>query len=374
MTILHLLNTSRLLSPFVFLLLFMFSACGDKNNVVTPQVKPLVEAVYASGYVVAEGEYEVYAQAEGYLIDKMVDDGDTVQKNEPMFVIDADQQSARYRIAKEAYDMALRNYRDDSPVLRELKAAVDASYTKMQFDSLNFVRYTNLLERNATSRADYDRMKLAYENSRNEYELQSNRYKRTRDQLYLELKNAENQLQIAQEESNRYTVRSQMAGMVFRTMKEEGEMIRRGEIVAVVGNKEGFYLQLTVDELDVQRVKVGQDVLVKIDAYPQKVFHATVSKIHPMIDKRQQSIQVDAVLQESLPGWYTGLALEANIVVRRKEDALVVPKIVLLKGDSVVVETEDGEKKIKIKKGIETLDEVEVVEGVDTSHRLVITG
>ena len=45
-------------------------------------------------------------------------------------------------LRKENYEMALRTNQPDSPVLQELRAAVDTSRTKMQFDSVNFVRYT----------------------------------------------------------------------------------------------------------------------------------------------------------------------------------------------------------------------------------------
>ncbi len=42
--------------------------------------KPLTEAVYASGLVVAQDEYQVFAQVDGYLAEKMVSDGDAVKK------------------------------------------------------------------------------------------------------------------------------------------------------------------------------------------------------------------------------------------------------------------------------------------------------
>jgi multidrug efflux pump subunit AcrA (membrane-fusion protein) len=194
-----------------------------------------------------------------------------------------------------------------------------------------------------------------------------------KNQLYLELKNAENQLGIASDESKQYTIRSQMDGMIFRTSKELGEMIRRGEVIAVVGQKDGFYLELNVDELDVNKVKVGQKVLVKIDAYPDKTFTAKVSQIFPMINKQQQSVKVDAKLDESLPGWFSGLALEANIIIEEKEKAIVIPKSLLLPGDSVLIETENGKQKVKVQRGIETLDEVEIIKGLDSTNRLIVS-
>ena len=95
-----------------------------------------------------------------------------------------------------------------------------------------------------------------------------------KNQLYVELQNPKSQLQIAGDESGRYIVRSQIDGTVFKTMKEKGELVRRNEAVAMVGMDDAFYLQLNVDEVDVQRLKAGQEVLAKIDAYPGKVSRA----------------------------------------------------------------------------------------------------
>jgi HlyD family secretion protein len=176
---------------------------------------------------------------------------------------------------------------------------------------------------------------------------------------------------IASDESGRYIVRSDVDGIVLMTAKDKGELIRRNEVIGVVGKSNTFYFQLNVDELDVQRVKQGQDVLVKIDAYPGKTFKATVTKVYPMVDRRQQAVRVDAELKEPLPGAFSGLALEANIIIRRKENAIVIPKSKLLPGDTVLIQTDDGAKKIKVSKGIETLDEVEITEGLDTGKFLV---
>jgi hypothetical protein len=41
-------------------------------------------------------------------------------------------------------------------------------------------------------------------------------------------------------------------------------------------------------------------------------------------------------------------------------------------GDSVLIKTDDGDKKINVTIGIETLDAVEIISGIDTSSQLII--
>jgi HlyD family secretion protein len=83
---------------------------------------------------------------------------------------------------------------------------------------------------------------------------------------------------------------------------------------------------------------------------------------------------VDAVLRDSLPGSFSGLAVEANIIIRHKEKALVIPKAALIGNDSVVVRKDGDETIVRVTKGIQTLEEVEIIEGVDSSTELIVNG
>lgn len=353
---------------FLLPVLLLLSCSG--NDVIHPVTKTLTEAVYASGYVVSQDEYELLSQAEGYVVEKVVEDGESVKKGDPIYILESGQQSSRFDLARKSFAVASRNYSGSSPVLQEALALQRTSRTKLQYDSVNYVRYKNLLDRNATSKAEFDRMRLMYESSKNDYALQLNRYRNITDQLYLELQNAKSQLAVAGNESGKYIVRSDVDGIVFKTSKEKGELVRRSEPVAVVGSGNSYYLQLSIDELDINRVKKGQDVLVTVDAYAAQVFHATISKVFPMVNQQQQSVRVDALLRDSLPGSFSGLAVEANIIIQRKEKALVIPKAALIGSDSVEIIEGGNEKIVRVKKGIQTLEEVEITQGIDVNTTL----
>jgi HlyD family secretion protein len=140
----------------------------------------------------------------------------------------------------------------------------------------------------------------------------------------------------------------------------------------VIGRDDKFYLQLSIDELDIQRIQKDQRVVVKIDAFPDKIFEASITKVYPMVNLQQQSLRADATLRDSLPGAFSGLAVEANIIIREKENALVIPKTALFPGDSVYIKTDAGKQKVKVKTGIETLDEIEIIEGLNAEQKLLV--
>lgn len=363
---------SLFVALLVSLLLLFMSSCGNKNEYEKPSVKPLMEAVYSSGFVRAQQEYEVFSEGEGYVVDKLVEDGDLVKKGDVLYILNATQPDARYQMARQNYELAAKNRDKNSAVLSELKTLVQSAESKKRFDSINYERYKNLLNQNVGTRMEFDRIKLAYENSTNEFQLYKNRYQRSWNELQTQYENAKQQLIIAGDDSGRNVVKSLVDGRVFLTKKEKGEVVRRGEPLAMIGNTSSFYIELSIDELDITKLQLKQLVLVKVDAFPREIFHARVSKIYPLIDTRQQSLRVDAILTDTIPGAFSGLALEANIVIQQKDKALTIPKSALLPGDSVWINKDGSKRKIAIKKGIETMDEVEILEGLDSTTQVLL--
>ncbi|MBX2894816.1 MAG: efflux RND transporter periplasmic adaptor subunit [Cyclobacteriaceae bacterium] len=352
----------------IVLLAVLMWGCNENKNLVTPQVKPLMEAVYASGFVVSDQEYQVFSQADGTIDEILVPEGEAIKKGNTILKIKSIAASARYEQTRQTYQQALQT---KNPVLAELTAITQSARAKMQLDSLNFVRFTNLLKANATTRVEHDRAELQYKNSRNDFEAAKSKLTKAKTDLETAIKNAYNQLQIAEEESSNHSVRSDRDGVVLKIMKEQGELVRRSEAVAIVGKPANFYLKLTVDELDVQRVKTGQPALIKIDALSGKILNGKVTKVYPLVDTRQQSLRVDVAFNDTTNQLISGMAVEVNIVIQQKENALVIPKQLLQPGDSLWVMEHNKKQKVKIVRGIETLDEVEIISGITRQSTLL---
>lgn len=349
------------------------SVACSKTQVQKPETKPLIEAVYASGFVTTRNEYDVISQAEGYFAEQLVGIGERVTKGQPILVLEGRQEGARLEIATASLAVARKNAGPDSPVLGELSAVLATAASKKSFDSLTYERYKNLSRQNSTTRIDLDRARLAAEASANDYKAVLNRLEKAKEQVRLELQQASRQYEIASAESGRFIVKAEADGNLLNLTKEKGELVRRGEQIAVVGDNSSFELRFSVDEMDVSRVKPGQDVVVKIDAFGDRIFNGRVLKVHPYINTREQSMRVDASLLNADSALYSGLGAEGNIIVQKKESTLVIPKGLLLPGDSVLVTVDGEQQKLKVITGIVTLDEVEIVRGLDTSSQLIVS-
>jgi len=348
-----------------------FPGCGGKREGATPQYRALTESVYAAGRVQPRHEYKVFATVDGYLVRRRVDEGDTVRAGQPLFDLESEKQNIVVRNARANYRTAAANAAPTSPVLEELAASLQSARARMLNDSVNFVRYRNLYAQNATSRMEYDRMALAYRTACHEHQALLSRYRHAQKSLADNLRNARTQYELDAEAQSEYQMRSRIDGKVYELYREEGELVKRGEPVALLGDPSGVYLKLGIDELDIHKVQRGQPVLVKLDSYPDRVFGAVVEKIYPMLNARDRTFAADARFTDSLPGAYAGLTAEANIVIRRSPKALSIPRTYLLGADSVAVKRDGRVQTVRIRKGVENMEYVEVLAGLDTTDVLV---
>jgi RND family efflux transporter MFP subunit len=129
-------------------------------------------------------------------------------------------------------------------------------------------------------------------------------------------------------------------GIVLRRDGEPGEMVDTSEPVFWVGEPRPLRITADVDEEDIPRVRPGMKALLKADAYPERVFEGRLAAITPKGDPVQKTYRVRLELPLDTP-LMIGMTIEANIVVREAEDAVLVPATAVRDGAVFVV---DGER------------------------------
>ncbi len=355
----------------VIAIMFVFGSC-NKAKTIKPEHKDITEAVYASGFLVPKNEYKVFALSDGYIVAKNKEGGDEVKRGEEIFKVQNDASASKLGASFSAYNIAKLNTSDNSPVLLDLKSKIKSAEAKYKNDSLNFVRYKNMFEAQAITKTQYDQAVLAYEVSSNDLKSLSENYKRSKDQLQVELKNAQSVMAASNLDFGNYSIRSVMDGMVYETYKDLGEAVRRTELVALVGEKGAKILELSVDQQDIDKVKLGQEVIVKLDVTGSKTYKAKVSKIYPNMNQQDQSFKVEALFSDNYEMNFVHTSVEANIIIAHKDKALIIPKNVIQANDEVEIKSLGMNKKVKIKRGLENLEYVEVEEGIKADDEVVI--
>ncbi|OGO79157.1 MAG: hypothetical protein A2Y23_06310, partial [Clostridiales bacterium GWB2_37_7] len=156
------------------------------------------------------------------------------------------------------------------------------------------------------------------------------------DDLVLEIETTElkledyySQLEAAKNELDKYNIYSPIDGILSLNELKAGDVLKSGDVIGYTADYDHMQFEISIDELDISKIKVGQSTNVTIDALTEtnaKPISGSVSKVaiegtstngvttYPVI------IQIDKA--ENLK---SGMNANAEILIEQREDILYVP-------------------------------------------------
>lgn len=335
----------------------MMASCNSTQE-TTPQRKDIIDAVFASGNITTANKYSITAFADGYLNASMVREGDSVRKNQVLFKLMNDVQQSQVANALVNYQYAKTNAADYSPQIAQVQEQIDQAMLKKETDEVNLRRYENLIKTNAVAKADYDNVQLTYKNDISNITVLQKTLATLKQNLALNEANTKAQYQIQQQNNGYYNVSSANSGLVLNVFKHNGDLVKKGETLAAIGSGEKI-ARLYVDEGDIQKVQLNQQVRISLNTDKKDSYPATISKIYPSFDGYSQSFIVEATFDSMLSTLKDGTQLQANIIITEKKNALVIPASYLLEDDTV--QAKMNHRKTAVKTGIKTAEWIEIV-------------
>ena len=123
------------------LLIFLFNSCSSSNKKTTTVIQDITESVYASGVIKAANQYEVFATTNGILKDVLVKEGDTIDIDTPLFIIDNKISAISSENARLTMELSKDKTGPASNTLRELEARL--SLAKKKPTMIQFCWYDN---------------------------------------------------------------------------------------------------------------------------------------------------------------------------------------------------------------------------------------
>ncbi|MBO5154283.1 MAG: efflux RND transporter periplasmic adaptor subunit [Eubacterium sp.] len=163
----------------------------------------------------------------------------------------------------------------------------------------------------------------------------------------LSLESAENQLSSAEKKLDDYSITAPISGTVITKNAKEGDNINAtyANPLAVIYDLSKVKFQMKVDELDVLKIYVGQEVKVTADALEnvEMTGHITNISLEAIttggVTEYPVTVEMDAV-GDLLPG----MNVSATIVLEEEKNALCIPVDALMRGDVVYVKNEEGQE------------------------------
>lgn len=156
------------------------------------------------------------------------------------------------------------------------------------------------------------------------------------------LENAENKLSNTQDNVDDYTITAPISGTVITKNAKVGDKISKSSsgttTMAVIYDLSTMTLEMSVDELDVSSIKVGQSVEITADAVEGETFTGTVTNVslQSSYSNGVTNYPVTVTLDDTgslLPG----MNVDAKIILDSSENALVIPASALMRGNRVYV-------------------------------------
>jgi RND family efflux transporter MFP subunit len=185
----------------------------------------------------------------------------------------------------------------------------------------------------------------------------------------MDLQQVQGLMAVQTERINDYTIVSPIDGIVLRRDGEIGEIAEAGQILFRVGVPSPLQVVAEVNEEDIPRVAMGQLVLFRTDAFPDRRLEGRISEITPMGDVTAKTFRIKAALPADTP-LKPGMSVEANIVTREKENALLVPTDAVQDNAVFVVDGVRARKRA-VTIGIRGTRSVEVIDGLKDGERIV---
>jgi RND family efflux transporter MFP subunit len=288
------------MKPLLYLLSFatLLTACGEKkapaDQVVSEEIIPVrtvavthestAEPIRASGLVASETEARLSFKTGGIVQRIFVREGQAVRRGQLLAVLNLTEINAQVQQAAEAVGKAERDLQ----------------------------RVTNLYRDSVATLEQVQNLTTA-------------------------LNVARNNLAIGQYNQSFSEIRATTAGVVVRKFLNEGEVVSPGAPVLLVNatGRGEWIVKAGVADRDWVRLKAGNRAEVRLDAYPNQAFTATVSNLSMGADPTSGLYQVELKLTgEVPPRLAAGIFATVRLFPGGQDEWATIPVDALLEGNN----------------------------------------
>jgi membrane fusion protein, multidrug efflux system len=229
-----------------------------------------------------------------------------------------------------------------------------------------------------------DAQKLNLEIASQEYEKQKSLYEKggvTLRELRnseVSAKNANYSYENAQVKLSKMSIVTPFAGIITDLpYLTPATKISSGQAVVSLMSYDKMYLEINLPEKNISDIQTGQNVIITNYTLAEDTLKGVVSELSPAISTETRTFKGKLTIDNPNLKLRPGMFVKADIIVARKDSAIVIPKSIILtsnRGKVVFVVEQNTARERRINLGIDNQDYAEVLTGLKTNERLVIKG
>ena len=152
------------------------------------------------------------------------------------------------------------------------------------------------------------------------------------------LRNAQLSLESRQDQLDNYTITSPIRGTVIDKNYKAGETSEAGKVLCSIYDLSYLTMTLSVDELDISDIEVGQKVSITADAVEGKTYTGVVTKVSVAGTSSGGTTTYPVTVRiDETEGLLPGMNVDAAITLQSASDVLAIPAGALNRGNTVLV-------------------------------------
>jgi membrane fusion protein (multidrug efflux system) len=196
------------------------------------------------------------------------------------------------------------------------------------------------------------------------------------------------QAQVAEQQAivAKKTLRAPFAGHLGIRSVNAGQYISPGTPIVTLQALDPIFIDFSIPQQQLDQIKVGQTLAVKVDAYPARMFTGKISTIDPKIDPATRNVAVRATLPNADRKLLPGMFATANISTGGAQRYITLPQTAITfnpYGNMVFVVQEGtdpaGKKGLIARQTVVTTgltrgDQIAILSGLKEGDMVVSTG
>lgn len=177
---------------------------------------------------------------------------------------------------------------------------------------------------------------------------------------------------------DKLNVKTPISGILVRLEKiTEGDYVTAGRVIGKIMDYDNVYVEVNVSNTDIARIKIGHKAKVINYAISEEIFIGEVTEISRTIDAESRTHKVTIFINNPKRRLRPGMFVKVDIVIESKENAVLVPRhVVLNRNNRDVVFVVEKQRAImkEVELGLEDKENIEIISGLEEGERIVLRG
>jgi len=175
-------------------------------------------------------------------------------------------------------------------------------------------------------------------------------------------------------------VKSPISGTITAVNVVNGSMVSQQISVGKVSKMETLEVSMNVPERFVSKVRLGQEAVLRFDAYPGETFRATISEVSPVLDQTSRTMGVKLTFNKKDPRIKAGMFARVKLITDVKSGIVKIPSAAIVNrlGENFIFVLQHGDqdsvRKQKVTVGIKVDEKAEILSGLNPDDEIVVRG